>query len=257
VTGKKFGIAAGLVVFLGLTTAANADEITITADQWCPYNCVPGSDEPGYVVELAKLIYEEEGHTINYVNNPWKRALKLGARGRVDGVIAVSFQPETEKMVLPEEPITIYEIQAVTDADEDWTYEGVDSIGERKVAVIADYNYGDAFMEWQESHDGQVIVNQGDGALEQNLKMVDSDRADFAIDGANVLRYSIAQMGLQDDLRFAGTIGEAVPLYLGFSKEAGNAEEYARMWTEGIRRMRESGKLQEVLDKYGVSDWGE
>lgn len=255
-TRKSLGIAAGLVVCLGLATGVKADEITITADQWCPYNCVPGSEKPGYVVELAKRIYESEGHTVKYVNNPWKRALKLGARGRVNGVIAVSFQPETEKMVLPEEPITSYEIQAVTDAEDDWTYDGVDSVGDRTVAVIADYNYGDAFMAWQDSHDDQVIVNQGDGALQQNLKMAASGRADFAIDGANVLRYNIAQMGMQDELRYAGTIGEAVPLYLGFSKKAGNAEEYARMWTEGIRRMRESGELQEVLDKYGVSDWG-
>jgi polar amino acid transport system substrate-binding protein len=257
VTRKTLGIAAGLIMALGLATEADADEIAITADQWCPYNCEPGSDSPGYVVELAKRIYEKAGHTINYVNNPWKRALKMGARGKVNGVIAVSFQPETEQMVLPEEPLTIYEIKAVTTADNDWSYEGVDSIGDRTAAVIADYNYGDDFMEWQQANDGQQIVTQGDGALERNLKMVTSGRADFAIDGANVLRYSISQLGIQDDVKFAGTIGESVPLYLGFSKKAGNAEEYARLWTEGIRGMRESGELQEVLDKYGVSDWGE
>ncbi|WP_161958645.1 substrate-binding periplasmic protein [Ferruginivarius sediminum] len=254
---KTFGIAAGLTAILGLATQASADEITITADQWCPYNCEPGSDAPGYVVELAKRIYESEGHTIKYVNNPWQRALKMGARGKVNGVIAVSFQPETEQMVLPEEPLTSYEIKAVTDADDGWSYDGIESIGERTVAVVAGYNYGDRFMEWQRSNEGQQVVNQGDGALQRNLKMVASGRADFAIDGANVLGYNIDQMGMKESFRFAGTIGEAVPLYLGFSMKAGNAEEYARLWTEGVRRMRESGELQEVLDKYGVSDWAE
>lgn len=254
-TRNVLGIVAGALAFAGVASGAQAQQITITADQWCPYNCEPGSDAPGYVVEIAERIYEAEGYTINYTNMPWSRALAAGAAGDVHGVIAVSFQPETEEMVLPEEPLTVYEIHAVTRADDTWNYEGVDSLEGKTPAVVFGYNYGDEFTEWQEANEDKLVVNRGDGALEQNFRMVQRGRADFAIDGLNVLRYSLNEAGMTDDFRFAGVIGEAVPLYLGFSKKAGDADKLARMWTDGVREMRGNGELETILSKYGVGDW--
>lgn len=254
---KVLGLGVSVFALAVMTSNAEAETITITADQWCPYNCEPGSEKPGYVVELAREIFAEHGIDVEYVNMPWSRALQAGADGEVEGVIAVSFQPETEEMVLPDEPIVLYEIQAVTAADNDWSYAGVDSLdGDMTVAAIEGYNYGDNFMEWQEANEDRFVINRGDGALEQNLRMVAAGRADFTLDGVNVLRYTMDQMGTSQEFRFAGTVGDAVPLYLGFSKKAGDAESWGAIWTEGVREMREDGRLQEILAKYDVEDWG-
>jgi len=252
---KLLAATTGLAAAFGMAAAAQADTITITADEWCPYNCTPGSDKPGYVVELAQKIYGDAGHEVKYKTMPWQRALKAGARGQVNGVIAVSFQPETEKMVLPEEPIVQYQIKAVTAKDSDWEYTGPDSLGDRRVAVLDGYNYGDAFMKWMENNQDQIVTNRGDAALERSLEMVKSGRVAMTLDGQYVLRHTINQAGLSDSVEFSGTVGDSVPLYLGFSKKAGNAEEYAKLWTEGIQRMRENGTLQPILDKYQVDDW--
>ena len=31
--------------------------IVIAADQWCPINCVPGSDRPGFMIEIARTCH--------------------------------------------------------------------------------------------------------------------------------------------------------------------------------------------------------
>ncbi len=52
-----------------------AETITLAADVWCPFNCNPGGDPPGYMVEVAKAVFEPRGHTVTYRVLPWARAV--------------------------------------------------------------------------------------------------------------------------------------------------------------------------------------
>lgn len=49
---------------------ARAETITIVADPWCPYNCEPGSDEPGFMVEIARRVFAEAGIEVRYETVP-------------------------------------------------------------------------------------------------------------------------------------------------------------------------------------------
>lgn len=51
---------------IGSGGAVQADVVTLRADQWCPYNCVPGSDRPGYMIEIAREVFGRAGHQIDY-----------------------------------------------------------------------------------------------------------------------------------------------------------------------------------------------
>ena len=46
-----------LAVALLVPMAANAETINIVSDEWCPYNCEPGSDRPGFGIEIAMEAY--------------------------------------------------------------------------------------------------------------------------------------------------------------------------------------------------------
>jgi polar amino acid transport system substrate-binding protein len=50
---------------------ARADTITLHADEWCPYNCAPGSGMPGYAVEVAREVFEQAGHRLDYGLLSW------------------------------------------------------------------------------------------------------------------------------------------------------------------------------------------
>jgi len=43
-----------------LTTSSSimaADELTVLADPWCPYNCVPNSRDHGFMIEVAEKVF--------------------------------------------------------------------------------------------------------------------------------------------------------------------------------------------------------
>lgn len=55
----KFLILA--VSIFSLSTQVKAEEvITLVADEWCPYNCVPNSEKPGYAIEIAQEIFNKK-----------------------------------------------------------------------------------------------------------------------------------------------------------------------------------------------------
>ncbi|MBT5829568.1 MAG: hypothetical protein HOH77_05165, partial [Candidatus Latescibacteria bacterium] len=61
---KKWMILIGFLATI--QQSAHADEITLVADTWCPYSCDPSSDQPGILIEVAKIILEQAGHTVVY-----------------------------------------------------------------------------------------------------------------------------------------------------------------------------------------------
>ncbi len=73
-----------IILFLSLSfipSGVVAETITLIADEWCPYNCDPESDYPGYIVEIANAIYKVAGYQVQYQNVPWSRALKAVTEG--------------------------------------------------------------------------------------------------------------------------------------------------------------------------------
>ena len=79
-----------LWLFIGLTalpTFAASDTIVLAADEWCPYNCVPKSDAPGFMVEIASEALAPFGHEIEYVTLNWMRSLHQAKLGEINGVI--------------------------------------------------------------------------------------------------------------------------------------------------------------------------
>lgn len=40
--------------------------LVVAADEWCPYNCMPGSERPGYLIEVLQSVYGKLGITVEY-----------------------------------------------------------------------------------------------------------------------------------------------------------------------------------------------
>ena len=61
---RRFAISV-LAVSL-LCSAAKADVIDLRADEWCPFNCEAGSENPGFMVEIAREALALYGHDVGY-----------------------------------------------------------------------------------------------------------------------------------------------------------------------------------------------
>ena len=105
-----------------------ADTITIVGDEWCPYNCKP-SQEPGFMIEIAHIIFKKEGHTIQYEIVPWKRAKFGTLNGEYDGIVGMTKNETTEKLyIFPDIEMGISQLCFYVAKKTEWEFKGIESL---------------------------------------------------------------------------------------------------------------------------------
>ena len=80
---------------------------------------------------------------------------------------------------------------------------------------------------------------------------------DTILDGEAAVRWKLKQMGAQEHLAVAGELLAPEPLYLACSPAKFVSQRIVDLADEGMLRLRASGQLKRILDRYGVSIWNE
>lgn len=254
---KRTGRLASVIAGIAVAVNAPAATVTLVADQWCPYNCEPGSERPGYMVEIAQRALASAGHSVEYKTLPWARAVIETRRGDHDGIIAASRDGSAKDFVFPEQAagssINVFLVRR----GEAWRYRGVESLAAVRIGVVLDYSYEQAFDQYLAAHrndSSRVQTEPGDGALLRNLRKLGSGKIGTLIENQAVLEYRLAQLGEREQFEFAGVLTERAS-YIAFSPAKASSAEYARLLSEGIGTLRRSGELERILAKYNLRDW--
>ncbi len=248
-------------VILGATllaSAAFADTISLRADEWCPYDCQPNSDKPGFMIEIAKEVFGKAGHTVDFQLLPWKRTLQQVAEGTYSAAVGASPDDSKEKgLILPAVEQGMSGNVYITLKDNAWKFEGASSLEKIKLGVIAGYSYSDEidkYIATSKDKPQQVQAVSGDDALTINLKKLDAGKIDVVIEDKAVVLLKAKEMGLSDKIKIAGEDKQG-PVYIAFGAKNPKSKEYADMLSSGTEELRKSGKLKEILAKYGLEDW--
>jgi polar amino acid transport system substrate-binding protein len=261
-TRQSCTIQAGACLLLFLACAAGiakADTITLCADAWCPYNCEPGSDAPGYMIEIAAKVFGKAGHVVDYRQMPWTRALVEARSGKVNAVVGAGIG-DTPDFIFPENSLGTMNNTFWIRKGDTWRFSGIDSLKKVRLGVIQDYDYSKLVTEYiRDNKDSdQVQLLTTDTALEQNLKKLLAKRIDVIVEDENVLRNKAREMGVSDKIVQAGfceKVAERQKLYIAFSPTHQKSKEYAQLLSSGIATLRDSGELAAILVKYGLGDW--
>ncbi len=233
-----------------------ADTITIKADQWCPYNCDPKSDKPGYIIEAAKIIFEKAGHKLDYQTMAWPRALQDAKDGNITGVVGANAEEVKEGFVLPKVPQGLNAFSFFVKKGSSWKYTGPDSLKQLKyLGVIADYSYNDEINAFIKANKPLIDLAAGETPLDQCMKKLDAGRITAVVEDRNVFNLAAANSSFKDSFEDAGTSAEKIKLYMAFSSKNPKAKEYASILEKGWTDMRKSGELKKILDKYNAKDW--
>lgn len=255
-----FLLACLLVSFAAVV---QADTITVKSDEWCPFNCEPGSDSPGYMIEVARIIFQKAGHELTYENMPWSRSIDHARKGKIDAIPGAS-KGEVPDFVFPEEEFGASMTYFFVKKGTAWKFRDAGSLENIRIGVQDDYEYGvevDAYIE-KNRDTLKVQVVKSDDPVTLNLKKLLKGNIDAYPEDRLVFLYKAKEMGVLDQVEEAGVIPvdnledfEATKVYLAFSPMNPKSREYARILSDGIREMRASGELQKILDKYGLQDW--
>ena len=243
-----------LAALLLLGTPVSADVIDLRADAWCPFNCDPASDQPGYMVEVAQEALALFGHEVRYTSMTWSRSLSQALSGDITSVIGTD-QEESPDLILGP-PMGNYQEAVVFRAGEARSIATAEDLEGIRIGAILDYEYNTviaAYVAENARNPERVQMIGGDDALKRNLQKLKAGRIDMAIDERSVVTYMIDQLGLQDDLQVAN-YGEATELHIGFSPALEASALYAQQLTEGVAQLKASGRYGEILKRYGLTE---
>lgn len=241
-----------------------AKQLTFAIDDYCPYYCkdkasTPASflAKPGYIIEILNRAFADQGYQVKYTFLPWERGLAELHKNTIDGII-VTAKPDAPELVYPEQEQG-YSIGCfVTQQKNPWRYKNRDSLNEVRLGVIQGYRYGqpvDSFIRQYHKSESQITIVSGTNALPRLLNMVAKNRIDAVIDDKSVLQNSLKRLKLEQTLGFAGCTDNPIKLYVGFAPNNPDSIKHARMLSDAMTRLRKSGEMARILEKYHVSDW--
>lgn len=237
-----------------------ADVISLRADNWCPYNCDPNSSSPGYMIEIAKTVFEKAGHSVDYQIMPWTRTLAEVRKGTINGAIGASMDGDKD-LIYGEEVLGMGLYSFFANSKTTWTFTNVKSLEQITLGLIQDYEYTPIEMSnyilKRKNEKSKIEFSFGDEAVRSNIKKLSLDRIQATYEETNVFNYYVKEMKLKDsDFRVAGKFeGDGDRLSIGFSPANEKSKQYASILSNGIKELRQSGALAKILAKYNVKDW--
>lgn len=258
---SRWNIFFILILLFSCPFSSNADEIRLVADPWMPYN---GSEEnnPGYLIDIARAVFEKNGHTVIYEQVPWTRAIEKTRKGAANGIVC-AYQGDPPDFVFPENHLGYSINKLYVRKESKWRYENTASLEALLFGVLK--NYGsridtiENYILANEKNPRRIFMIYDIDSLDIFIKKLLEKKIDVFMNDKRVMDYyALGQNGLFDKIREVN-IPEEYPhlLNIAFTPAAVNPKsvQYAKALSEGITDLRNSGRLKKILNKYSIEDW--
>ena len=235
--------------------ASSQKTISLRSSVWCPYNCVPNSDKPGYFVEIAETIFEKAGYQVEYKTMNWARSIAGVRKGKFTGVVG-AVKVDARDFVYPEIKQGVSQACFYVKKENEWRFNHMGSLSSITMATIQDYAYWKEMDEYIAANrkSSNVHVTHGDAPLKRNMQKLLKGRVGTVLAHRNVMKFLVKDSGQASLIKEAGC-GSRQDLYIAFSPLEPKAKEYAKLLSDGMKELRTSGRLKTILDSYGLQDW--
>lgn len=252
-----------MLLYMCLIPALMAQTLTFSVDDYCPYYCkdqqsqVPRlAAKPGFVVEIIEAAFRRKGYDIAYVFRPWARGIREVTEGKVNGLLIAS-KGDASRHVFPANEQGRSLGCFYVAAKSHWTFNGVASLQGIRLGVVKGYEYSEplnGFLK-HNPHNKEIVYLTGQLPMKRILNMIELGRLDVTMADANISDYLIHQMGNKPRVKKSSCGQDFLNFYVTFSPVLAGSKQQAKILSDAMDELRENGKLQEILDRYGISDW--
>lgn len=253
---NKFLSSIFIPMLLATSVCQAITTIKIRGDQWCPYNCDPASGAEGYQVDILRAIFEPE-YKIDYKMMSWSRAIIEAKQGKIDGLVGATDYDGAE-LLYPKESLGLSVSYFFSIKEKNLpSISKIADVDNKKIGIISDYRYGPLVDRLVAQKHPAFVKFFGDSAQQKILRTMLGGRLDYILEDPQVISAVLASMKLKaDTLKANGALDQA-PLrsYVVFSKAKPSSKDLVKKFEEGVKQIRKSGKLLQILKKYNLEDW--
>ncbi|HEX7640628.1 MAG TPA: transporter substrate-binding domain-containing protein [Burkholderiaceae bacterium] len=237
------------LMLLPLDAAALAPEplVVMGSTEYPPYY---GEHLPnqGLLTDIAVRAFRKMGYRVEVRFTPFARTLANGKAGLVDGVIALWRSEEREQWFAFSDPMAPNLIGFYKRKSSGIRYNTLQDLAPYRIGVVNGYADPPAFIA------AKLDTDAGKDD-EANLRKLIGGHLDLVLIDRSVAQYLIQTRfpGHAGELEWLGPPLEVRPQYIGFSKAAPHYREKLRDFNLGMKKLAESGELQAIMKRGGLS----
>lgn len=251
-------VAVCITITVPLSRVLTAETLRFATIDYCPFTCVPLQEDgkEGLMTDVLRVAMERAGYTIEIVQFPYIRAVAVVNSGEFDGIVVVG-KEYAPNLVYPDIPTAKQRMTFFTKKGSSWKYEGVDSLSKIVIGLVTGYNTGDAELNryiTKYAETDRVHGLYGSKTIERGFQMLQLGRFTTYLEGNLSALYVLDKQGIQNKISVAGYSNEWFEDYTAFSPHHPKATMFAKMLSDTIREMKESGELETILGNYGLLD---
>ncbi len=223
-----------------LSSSTPVEHISIVTESWESYTNKDGS---GLYLDITRAIYEPLGIRVDVDFMPFTRAMFTIENQSADAMYG-TYSEEIERkpfLLTPENPIDVEQTIAIFKRDRIGQWQGETSLKEKELAWVRGYDYDDYLSFSLEQYTEVVDTRQG-------LDMLAAGRFDVLLDHGGELAYVLRNTGF-DTTEYETRIVFEKDLFMAFANNE-RGRELARIFDDGVTRLKESGQLSATFEKY-------
>jgi polar amino acid transport system substrate-binding protein len=254
-------VILGLLLGLGGGSAAAAAELRVVVGSWCPFECTEqdGGSLKGFLTDIAVAVLRAEGVEPVLVYASYRRGIQLVMENRAQVLVGVP-REDAPGLVFPEVEQGLTSNTFFVRAESPWRYRGASSLGElAAIGIVKDFDYGELgpAIAAQPGKFDAIAATFNDHLFNarRNIEKLLAGRVDAIVHDALVTEYELKKMGKVGEVVPAGSLEPLQRLYVAFSPLLDGAQGYAERMSRGTEKLRASGELAAILERYGLRDW--
>ena len=243
-----FRKAVILVLCMSASVAAARAELKVVANPWPPYTSNDVRNG-GVATEIVTMALRRAGYRSKVSMVPWSRALNGTRNGDYDLIICAWRSKEREREFYFSDPYVENRIVFLKRTGSAWDYTGLPSLRGKRIGVIRDYAYSDAFNRsdiFQRDASGEFVANV--------LKLV-SGRVDLTLEDEFVARFEIART-LPDErtqVDYSPTPLSANTCQSAMSRDNPEAGFILVAMNRALAHMYSEGVIERILGVHGLT----
>lgn len=238
-----------LMLLSAICFGSDSKTLTAAANPWPPF-VDPGNPKEGLSLEVLRAAFETQGYKVKMIYQPWARAMNNVKVGKVDILPDVWLNEERKKDYYFSDSYAQNAIRFIKRSDDEFEFNGIESLFGKKVGIVRGYSYADEFMK------NPKIEKPMNNNFISNIKKLIAKRIDLTIEDEIVARMLLAQESntLVQKIGFTKNAISIKKLYLATGKKNPRGKEIVDTFNKGIKVIKSNKVYSNIMMKYGIKE---